>query len=1346
MVQSGSAPFDAAPAAPGKDLGAGDAVVRTNDMFIYRVGYSLTPSDTNHLITVSMGAVTMPGSYTGPALTAQQVAYFSVADLPSGTNGCANISTTAVAWPPATTGAGATTSGVSADGQHIVCRQPGLHSAASMDFIARVGGAAPNGATIAPPVVGFSSTNNPGPYTPTPTSGVIGGTTLYTPVTLTVSAAPRWLVNKWSAGSVFIPGSGPSGEDGYVIGFSIGVYAAGSRKGLEALSQSYTITDDFSDLNIPSARLVDWDIIVPNFANMPMGTGTEPTKQNGCGDWYNQLSRLRNVFDNTYYRPNDRGMTQSTNASTVARGGTCAAVANVAAKTAALTLTGTDFSLTHFPRNRGTGGLQPPPVNLNDYDAATNEWWVANKSVLIWVSVNDLVMYDTKTFNNTASLNGAKSVTGQNNPDVQHTVPGSYRRTDLVSQSTNYIPANTPWLASGLAAEDLAARDPLNPGDSIVNQAYPGQLLAVRLINDATSADLADGIICAKIDNARFELADLRTYAPASSSFTQDAATGVILNYAAGSYAQSPLVISLGVDGSGVGTGVDGTWTERSTVTSEYSNPSRSVGEQALRGCEDGDATWYPSIDALQAAGRNLGEVTRVRAKHSFYRAATSVFFYIPLRVRADGLYAYTADEDGTAITKGQSMLGSIAPHQSLWNASTLQPDVTSSDALRIGSTEYVRITKSAPGTMNNGQMMRGAMINYQLQVNMTSGTDDHPATVTVWDVLPQYVEYVAGSSQLGGVSIADPDCEAPGVTPAAPAPFAAASVPPGFKACHWTLSNQPAVQAAPGLAVGDLPPLTFTARVDTAAPVGQTLLNTSFADSIGNLLVKAQYGNTPAPASFKCTSSTATGVCNFSDWSLVVSATTGVAIDKSADPDNLVATGYAQAGAGFSHYLTYTAIGAPLDNLRILDVLPFNGDGRGSAYTGTLGLAGPIAQPVATPGFTADPAMVVRYTSNAPAQINRDPYNAGHNVTGLGTNTATTTNWCTPSQLGSANCPAASLANVTAFMLFPQAGTGGTGTVSAGAKYQVEVKLKPTGNTLGGKYVNDYIADSASLSARRPGSNPVTTEVIGAPGQTISGRVYRETSISAPANRTDNGNTIDPGISGVTVKLDCTSPAHTDSVTTAADGTFTFTGVTANAKCTLTKDTSPPAGYENAYAKGGTSVTVPVIGFSSTTMAITLTVPGGGSTGNLFAEAGLADVKATVTCTPNNPVAPNTAVSCTVTCKNISAEDAINAACDVPNAASLPGNPTPTCDPAGTLAAGAEKTCTVQFNMPASSVRVDGLASADNDSDSSNNRASAQVISTVSGASAIPTLGWPALLVLAALLGTASALRRRRA
>ena len=1166
MGASGSLPFDGS-AGAGLDNSPSDAIVRTNDQVMYRVSYTLAPEAANSLVTLEMGATTLPAGYTGPANP--RIAYFRATDIPSGADGCRNISATPVSDPPP-----AGVSGVTADGLKLFCAQPQPLSGSNLSFSYHVSGGAPNGATIAAPTVTYQSDGNPARSNPrTLNEPSHPSTPTYGAPVVTVSAAPRWKVKKTrsSGGGVFIPRSGPNGEDGYVMGYNIGIYAEGARRGLEALKPDFTLEDNFDNgAKFPGLRLVDWNIDVPGFARALMGTG----KHDGCGNWDYSLTRLGNGFDNTYFEVNDTGAA-STDNTTVANGGDCKATSvNVGAKTATLTVSGVDFSLKHYPTRKGTG--PGTVVNTSNLLDSANQWWVASKSVLLWAPVTDFTPNVYEEVINKVSLSGT-SVTGQANPPSSGEDKALVRRTTGGSLSKLYSLRPGGSRKTGVT---YAIADPSLSDDNYVRQAGPGQHFDARLhVINAGTDDMPAGYICERIDNTRLSFAN----ALPSSDSRVDVKTGILTLPQAGS---ATVTWELGVGGNGIS--ASGTWNSYNTTTTEYPDTWPSVAQsgsaQSDSTCGDSDGvTWYDSIASLQAAGKSLKDITRVRGSYSTYGKAVNTLYYIPLQANATYAFSGTDNAPGRAFAQGDSTLGAIAPNQAMWQ---IAPGNIrqGSDVMRIRETEYIAVSKSEndASLLDGRAVAPGSLLDYKITVNAASSTADHTTTVTVWDVLPQHMSYMPGTSTLGGTAIADPDCSAAGTTPSG-GPFDANSVPTGYTACKWTLPNQPVKHTELGSAAANLPPLRYQAQVSLSAPNGVQLLNSTFADSTANGRLKAIYRGANG---FVCKSGQS---CSFSNWKVRTRAETTVLLKKS------VSHAEVPLNTGFTYTLYYAATGTHLDQLRILDVLPYASDGRSSSYAGTLKLTAPIAAPVGGHSLTADPAMVVLYTNNAPAHINRNsPNDASHNVQGTGSNSASSTNWCTVAQFGSANCPAA-IGDATAFMALAY---GRTGTVPINTAYELVVPVVASGNSDGNQYVNDYRADSATLLARNPGSNRVLTKVKDT-STFIAGRVYREAS--SPANTTDDGNATDPGISGVTLTLACTNPVHTATTTTGADGSYRFGGLTAGAQCTVVE--TQPTGYANAYNTRGTAATGDTGSSGTGNSTITLAVPATGSTGNNFAE-----------------------------------------------------------------------------------------------------------------------------------------------
>ncbi|MBX7214654.1 MAG: hypothetical protein K1X39_11635, partial [Thermoflexales bacterium] len=622
---------------PGDDACGSDNIIRTHDYAKYRVGFTLTPQDSNALISLSIGAFTLPASYTGPALT--QVAHFDVADLPTGSNGCQNISTTPVSNPPP-----AGVSGVTADGQKLFCYQPSPISGNNLDFRVQINGDAPNGATVGAPTVTFQSANNAANSSPTALNGVVGSETFYGMPDLVISAAPRWdLWKNFITGQnvVFLPGSGPAGEDGYVFPWSLGILAHGSRKGLEALQSPFTITDTFNDPDFPNAQFIDWPLIIPGFAN------TDLTGTGHCQGWKAIGRRLGNTFDNTFYMVNDyEGVAPPYNASnaayTVAEGGDCNTAAwDDVLKTATFSVTETDFTLQHYPVRRGYNAAGAVLVNPTNLDAASNEWWVANKWFMLWAPVTDVTTNTTEFLTNQATL-VATSVTGQSNVDP---LPGNDIFTEgatrLAGRNFSKIYTRLPGLNPfGL---DYAPCDPNVTGDCWINQVAPNQVLAARVIANNTGTEpFAAGYVCDRIDNTRLSFFDTTGPAYSGGGATRDGGTGIQYSFGSGLLTHLPgLTFELGVGGVGH---TGDTWTTFNTVSNEYVAPSLSGATQADSSCGSGDAIWYPSVAALLADGKTLQQVSRVRFSYASMSPGVRIAFYIPLQARAT--YAYSGTDN----------------------------------------------------------------------------------------------------------------------------------------------------------------------------------------------------------------------------------------------------------------------------------------------------------------------------------------------------------------------------------------------------------------------------------------------------------------------------------------------------------------------------------------------------------------------------------------------------------------------------------------------------------------------------------------------------------------------------
>ncbi|MFF5625111.1 SpaA isopeptide-forming pilin-related protein [Microbacterium sp. LWH10-1.2] len=223
-----------------------------------------------------------------------------------------------------------------------------------------------------------------------------------------------------------------------------------------------------------------------------------------------------------------------------------------------------------------------------------------------------------------------------------------------------------------------------------------------------------------------------------------------------------------------------------------------------------------------------------------------------------------------------------------------------------------------------------GSVVDYVLRYGLYSpaGTGN-PAQVVVVDTLPIGLDYVAGSSTLTPVVSGTP---ATGVT------------------LTWTIPNV-TVNKSP------LDVITFKASVPASATPGATYTNSATATSQGlSATASAQF--VVPKAGYTTLTKTAA--------SASVPSVNGVASDswtvemKSFDP----------------------VAAAKTD---VVDILPYNGDGRGTLFNGTYALSGPV---------TAVAGATVYYTTAAPATLNEDPKDPSNG--GFATVTGNTVGWTT--------------------------------------------------------------------------------------------------------------------------------------------------------------------------------------------------------------------------------------------------------------------------------------------------------------------------------------------------------------
>jgi hypothetical protein len=219
------------------------------------------------------------------------------------------------------------------------------------------------------------------------------------------------------------------------------------------------------------------------------------------------------------------------------------------------------------------------------------------------------------------------------------------------------------------------------------------------------------------------------------------------------------------------------------------------------------------------------------------------------------------------------------------------------------------------------------------------------------------------------------------------------------------------------------------------------------------------------------------------------------------------------------------------------IDILPYNGDGRGTSFSGTLELA--------SLDLIGDPSdnVQVQYTARPSAQVDGDPYAASNQPGG-------DTVWCTA--FGGAGCPA-TIADTTAVrVVIPSFAPGDVG--------QIRFTMQPTGNVEGDVYQNYVsIGRAAGLINEVPISNQVRVDVVASSAGEL---VWWDADRDGVQDPGENG------IPGVVVNLLDENGVVIDTATTNGSGLYRFSNYhSGNYRAVVDTSTLPfPDVLENTY------------------------------------------------------------------------------------------------------------------------------------------------------------------------------------
>jgi hypothetical protein len=995
-------------------------------------------------------------------------------------------------------------------------------------------------------------------------SGVLASGSL---PTLTVRAAPRWdayLSARLDPPAKARLASGPNGEAGYIWPIAVSLRRDASRKGIEALTNNLTLN---VSLNAPSGvRPLTWP--VPN---------TVLNDSNAC---LNPANRLPFEFPGDV--PGDQGPQPSQANNVVANGGGCTLSQPGGVGTGlVLNLVGLDSTLNHFPAEISSTS---PLVNPDNPDAPQNRYFVSVKTIYLWFPRSDLILGETRTISATLSAPGLASISGQANLDpdlLNNHISDTIERQVRLGTTTTYetLPAN----GSGFVGCELFC----SPLDYV--QPFFRYSVAHNVGNSSSEA-ITNVAGCIKIDNTRQLVSDLTLLPPGTLQPFQKQLhpSGV---YAGRSQDErfvdngAAIVVEWGVGGTA---GSGATWNSYSNLTDPGQTPSTSGSAQADANCGNNDSpAWFSSLQALQTAGYSLQQVTKLRYQIAGDLQPGDGFgFFFGLQARQTYAFSTTDQINNAPVVRaaGDSTINSIAPLQSHLTSVTLgsgAPIERRADATQVvtDTNDFFPLRPTfaslshqtiVPPDRSQIPVGVGTRLRYSLGVGLSSFRNlSLPITTTI--VLPPYLSLITGTVTLNGATIADPQS------------FSNDPLP------NHTRLVFP-LTAAQIIAGGDL---QFAAQISLLVPNNTRLLTSAFV-TLG---------------SANCTYQFDEGFtnCGAINRRVQVSNPPGFRLGLRTSDERI------EPGETTAFSLDYLRTAGSISDLTLLAVLPYQGDNR------TPPSQLPNGYTLQTPLVPAGPTITTYYTREPAATIGTNPTTQRNTIGQPGSI------WCAQAQLGTGNCPAVSLNNVTALLFAVD------GILPIDTLFSIQIPLSANPGMVGDRYTLNYTASSPDLPVVLTSESRTTSVVLAG----LSGAVY--------SDRNNNGarNVNEGGIVNVPIELECTATScgsgtrwrtttnpqgeygFVPGATSIRDGNdlpiANFVGLPAG---TYTiRQLLQPAGFNDGIVTPGSFG-----GIASNNQITTIVVPSGGVGQNyLFGERLVANIDLQLLSAPTAPRAGET-------------------------------------------------------------------------------------------------------------------------
>ena len=678
--------------------------------------------------------------------------------------------------------------------------------------------------------------------------------------------------------------------------------------------------------------------------------------------------------------------------------------------------------------------------------------FVADFNLLLWIPASSLAP-GNNVLTNSISWS-PESISGQDNVDP-----------DLGNQTVNDQVNNDATVVRGNFEKyfNVAPYD----GNGRLPADSTGSLL-IYTRNPAITPQ--EKVLCEKYDNTRYQI----TAAGASM-----AVAGAVIEYGTG-----------GLNGSGQ------TWA--------------SENDQRMGTCADDQSpAWYTNLASVPGG---MAAVTKIRARYLAPSGDSTFQAYF----RVLGAYAVNgyATNNGPAISGqsipvGEKMINwtalqvvgataatydqpddqAVQDSAGQWWGISRTPDPVASV---YGDTLYVAraiasVTKNLLPAGAPDIVAAGTVATYRLQPTldtMNGVVGSTPTSVTLRDVLPPGLGYQPGTASIGEPSVQ-------------------ADVPAsGYTTLVWTLDN-----VLPG---APLPPVDYQVLVDSfvqnsrilpnlvevISPLDpETCANSTgiYAGMLGNAVINSETG---AVGGTLCQRA--------ARHDMSVSNPGGLQLQKTSDTPVISTNGTLQ------YTLTWGGIQSSVDRTDLIDVLPYNGDGRTPATSYNGGVAGTanlhlenLVGPVSNDGT---PASLFYYTSAAAATIARDPGHASNALPGG------STRWCTSAEFGTAGCPS-SKDQATAFRVVSE------GVLASNTMRSVTVVLRTGGNRAGDVYTNSFnmrgtvdgqplvaLLDSNAVSGVTQAADVIVRKVLttggptAEPGETLSYTITLTNTTGTPA------------------------------------------------------------------------------------------------------------------------------------------------------------------------------------------------------------------------------------------------------